>query len=448
MKRSIQYVSFIIVPLVSLFIKEVFTYASYVGYTTGDVNFRKKATTSSGVYLEIPKNTKVDVLDTNPVSGSGCGYGWIKISYDGKTGYVCSSYLYVNGADAYNRPWTSPKRAIVGGAKFVGASYIKVGQYTSYLKKFNVTGSNLYSHQYMGNVRAPWSEALTSFNAYTNAGIIDSALVFSIPIYNNMNDYYSLEDGTENLTGLDTVEDQEFEAKLDEQGFPESYKRRLRYIHKLHPTWQFEGIKTNLNFADVIEGEYDIFPVFRKYSSRAQEIVTTFPKYTKNGVEYPVFFHFGLDSENVEKEFTTSDWFNGALYDASETPSAAYIAIHNGNSGTGVSLYKGALETAATTSTGGKTINTGKTLTFEVPMTSLGNNRYSTTATVSGWKIGTSMNKVSIDTLEVKAGKMYYIELSGSNYLDLEAKWKTVEGSSEILAEDTGFEDEESTIFR
>ena len=258
MKRSIKYISFIIVLLSSLFIKISFTYASYVGYTTGDVNFRKKATTSSGVYLEIPKNTKVDVLDPTAVSGSGCGYGWIKISYDGKTGYVCSSYLYINGADAYNRPWISPKRAIIGGARFVGASYIKVGQYTSYLKKFNVTGKNLYSHQYMGNVRAPWSEALTSFNAYNSAGIINSALVFAIPIYNNMEEFYSLEDGTENLTGLDTVEDTAFEAKLDEQGFPESYKRRLRYIHKKYPNWIFKGIKTNLNIADVVENEYDI----------------------------------------------------------------------------------------------------------------------------------------------------------------------------------------------
>ena len=228
----------------------------------------------------------------------------------------------------------------------------------------------------------------------------------------------------------------------------EKYNVELRQNGLYGESLAFAGAYTTQTKINMVEGEYDIFPVFRKYSSRAQEIVTTFPKYTKNGVEYPVFFHFGLDPENDEKEFTTSDWFNGALYDASETPSAAYIAIHNGNSGTGVSLYKGALETAAITSTGGKTINTGKTLTFEVPMTSLGNNRYSTTATVSGWKIGTSMNKVSIDTLEVKAGKMYYIELSGSNYLDLEAKWKTVEGSSEILAEDTGFEDEESTIFK
>ncbi len=258
MKKTIKIISFVLLLVFSLFIKNIFAYASYVGYTTGDVNFRKKATTSSGVYLEIPKNTEVIVLDANPVTGSGCGFGWIKISYDGKTGYVCSSYLYVNGADAYNRPWTSPKRAIIGGAKFVGASYIKVGQYTSYLKKFNVVGSNLYSHQYMGNVRAPWSEAKTSFNAYANAGIINSALAFAIPIYENMEDYYTLEGSSADTTGLDVVEDAAFEAKLDAQGFPESYKRRLRYIHKKYPNWVFDSIKTNLDFEDVVENEYDI----------------------------------------------------------------------------------------------------------------------------------------------------------------------------------------------
>ena len=258
MKQNIKLLSLFLIFVISLFVKTSFTYASYTGYTTGNVNFRNKATTSSSVYLEIPKGTIVEVLDPTLKNGSGCSYGWINISYSGKTGYVCSSYLYIDGADAYNRPWTSPKRAIIGGAKFVGASYIKAGQYTSYLKKFNVVGSSLYTHQYMGNVRAPWSEALTSFNAYVNAGIIDSTLSFAIPVYNNMLDSYALPGEIVNMTGLDVIEDYDFEAKLDVAGFPDSYKRRLRYIHKLHPNWQFESIKTNLNFSDVIENEYDI----------------------------------------------------------------------------------------------------------------------------------------------------------------------------------------------
>ena len=239
-----------------LFIGKAF--ASYQGYTTGNVNFRSGPSTSKKVYMEIPKGTNVEVTSLETTSGGGCGAGWLNINYSGKNGYVCASYIYIDGNDIYLRPWITPKRAIVGGAKFIGSSYIHAGQYTSYLKKFNVTGKNLYTHQYMGNLRAPWSEAKISFNAYNNAGILENAYVFAIPVYNNMNDSYPLPGTDFNDSALDVVEDVEFEALLDAQGFPESYKRRLRYIHKQHPTWVFEAINTNLNFADVIENEYDL----------------------------------------------------------------------------------------------------------------------------------------------------------------------------------------------
>ena len=258
MKKLVKYLSFMVFSMLSFLMLQNKVFASYIGYTTGNVNFRSGASTSKSVYMQIPKNSTVEVLDTNPVKGSGCSYGWINISYSGKTGYVCASYLYIDGNDIFMRPWTSPKKAIIGGAKFIGSSYINAGQYTSYLKKFNVATSSLYTHQYMGNLRAPWSEAKTSYNAYTNIGIINSALVFSIPIYNNMNDGYALPGTVFDNTGIDVVEDQAFEDQLNQQGFPESYKRRLRYIHKLHPNWVFEAIKTNLNFADVIENEFDI----------------------------------------------------------------------------------------------------------------------------------------------------------------------------------------------
>ena len=234
--------------------------ASVTGTISGDeVNLRERPTTSNSKSLaKLNKGTQVEVLNDNPVSGSGCSSGWINIKYNNITGYVCYNYIYIPGKDVYGRPWTSPKKAIIGGAKFIGSQYIHKNQYTSYLKKFNVASSSLYTHQYMGNLRAPWSEAKTSYNAYVKAGILDSSLIFSIPIYNNMNDSYPLPGTDFDATGLDVAEDQAFETKLDEQGFPESYKRRLRYIHKIHPNWIFESIKTNLNFSDVIENEYII----------------------------------------------------------------------------------------------------------------------------------------------------------------------------------------------
>lgn len=49
--------------------------------------------------------------------------------------------------------------------------------------------------------------------------------------------------------------DGDFEKKLDAQGFPESYRKYLRALHKNHPNWVFEAVKTNLDWNTVIKNE-------------------------------------------------------------------------------------------------------------------------------------------------------------------------------------------------
>ena len=101
----------------------------------------------------------------------------------------------VNGTEtSYDRPWDTIPKAIIGGAKFIGESYINKGQYTIYFKKFNVASTywDTYSHQYQTNVKAASSEGTKVYRSYYNLGIVDSNFVFSIPIYNNMPDKTSL----------------------------------------------------------------------------------------------------------------------------------------------------------------------------------------------------------------------------------------------------------------
>lgn len=86
----------------------------------------------------------------------------------------------------YLLPWDSPYKAIVGGAKYIGTNYINRGQNTIYLQKFNVTKTSTYSHQYMANVEAANSEAAKTYTAYSGIGMLDEALVFNIPVYENM----------------------------------------------------------------------------------------------------------------------------------------------------------------------------------------------------------------------------------------------------------------------
>ena len=188
----------------------------------------------------------------------------------------------------------------------------------------------------------------------------------------------------------------------------------------------YAGAYTTQTKINMVEGNYEIFPVFRKFSRKTGEIISSFPSIKdKEGNDWPVYFTFSLDQGTTSQEFNTSKWFNGDLFSASETPSSAYISIHNGISGigTGVSLYQGANAEASVTSTGGKTINGGKTLVFEVPMQSLGKGKYSTSAECSGWRLGTSMKDVDISKQTLEAGKMYYIDVTGTSYVDAEANW-------------------------
>ena len=89
----------------------------------------------------------------------------------------------------YLIPWNTKERAITGGGIFIGSSYINLGQNNIYLQKFHVSdinGGELFWHQYMTNVLAPYSESKLIYNGYSNSNLLNSAMSFIIPIYNNM----------------------------------------------------------------------------------------------------------------------------------------------------------------------------------------------------------------------------------------------------------------------
>lgn len=243
----------------------VYAVSSYVAKVTNDTPFRsspddtKNADGSNNIISEIDENTFITIIDGNKIASDICSLGFVKALINGNEGYVCSNDLTNPTDDAYDRPWNSPKKAITGGAKWIASGYISRGQFTSYLKKYNVNpnaSSNIFNHQYMENIAAPASEAKTSYKAYSENGLLSLPLVFNIPIYLNMADKYDRPTG--NITTvevLDTVVDQEFEAQLDAQGFPESYKRILRSLHQKYPNWTFIGMQTGIDFTYAVNVE-------------------------------------------------------------------------------------------------------------------------------------------------------------------------------------------------
>ena len=91
--------------------------------------------------------------------------------------------------DKYLIPWNTKERAITGGGIFIGSSYINVGQNTIYLQKFDVNddrNGTLFTHQYMTNVLAPYSESKSIYNGYQKSNLLDTNMTFIIPVYENM----------------------------------------------------------------------------------------------------------------------------------------------------------------------------------------------------------------------------------------------------------------------
>ena len=98
---------------------------------------------------------------------------------------VTRGLWYASQSGSYGRPWNTVEKAIMGGAEYYGTNFVKAGQDTFYLKKFNVQGSNLYKHQYMTNVQAAASEGYQMSAAYSDE-MKQTALEFKIPVYTNM----------------------------------------------------------------------------------------------------------------------------------------------------------------------------------------------------------------------------------------------------------------------
>ncbi|MBE5883538.1 MAG: hypothetical protein E7291_03800 [Lachnospiraceae bacterium] len=113
-------------------------------------------------------------------------YNYFNVKASGKT----TEEIIRNGLQyAKDKGWKGAYYSILGGADVISANYIKKGQDTLYLQKYNVAVDSpygLYNHQYMQNISAPTSEAKSVKKLYAEAGALESTFVFKIPVYKNM----------------------------------------------------------------------------------------------------------------------------------------------------------------------------------------------------------------------------------------------------------------------
>ncbi len=96
---------------------------------------------------------------------------------------------WASGSGSYSRPWNTPVKSINGGAEFLAETYIKNGQFTGYLQRFNVNPDayhKLYTHQYMTNLVGAVAQGYSTYTSYAKSGLLYNTYIFSIPVFDEM----------------------------------------------------------------------------------------------------------------------------------------------------------------------------------------------------------------------------------------------------------------------
>jgi hypothetical protein len=175
-------------------------------------------------------------------------------------------------------------------------------------------------------------------------------------------------------------------------------------------------LETTLNLED---GNYNIFPVFKRYN-RARDVVdTVYPK-AQNGEPWFRAVSFGGIHEF---NFNMRELLSGLTM----TSGAAWIYINN-QTQDGVRFNAGG--SVRKTPSGLEYVMSMEQITFQIDMPRLSTNNYQNSITVSNWRFGPAGYEVPLQagasdastTITIERDKMYTVTVTGShNNSDLKA---------------------------
>ena len=197
------------------------------------VRIRRKAGTNYSILYTVNKGTEISVVDKTLHSGTGCSKKWYKITYKGKTGYVCSSYVSFKSS-------TFSGINVVDWTARVNANNVTV-------RKSATTKSDAVSTLTLGaNVEILSSTTANNVGCSTNTW-------YKIKYYIDKTGYIC----SKYVTKKESIikDDEEYAQLLREEGLPDSYIPYLSYLHSKYPNWTFKAKNTNSNFATAVDAE-------------------------------------------------------------------------------------------------------------------------------------------------------------------------------------------------
>jgi hypothetical protein len=156
--------------------------------------------------------------------------------------------------------------------------------------------------------------------------------------------------------------------------------------------------------------DFDIYPVFKRYNSLKDELLTIFPE-GASGLPWYTSISLG-EAGQTERTLNVSDILSQASNNV--TTGAAWLVINNQSTDTGVQLMRG--DTPIKTASGISVINQTYQRTFPIDMPKSGNNAYASSASIDGYTVGRNAEGQPIgtgtNTLEID--KMYVVTVTGS----------------------------------
>lgn len=143
---------------------------------------------------------------------------------------VTRGLWYASRSGSYQRPWDGHFASLLGGALFYSENYVKQNKNTLYFKKWNVMNGleDVGEEQYMTNVQGAESEAAALRKGYLS--LLDSPMIFEIPIYSGMPDAACRKPSGNNASSQPELPKEEEPKIKKEQTVTTNYTRYTRKV--------------------------------------------------------------------------------------------------------------------------------------------------------------------------------------------------------------------------
>jgi hypothetical protein len=174
-------------------------------------------------------------------------------------------------------------------------------------------------------------------------------------------------------------------------------------------------LNTTLKLQD---GNYNVFPVFKRYNKTRDVVETVYPKGTGSNYAWFQSYSFGEGTESATMNLKS------LLQTTVFTSGAAWVYVNNQTTSGGIRFVEGT--NVRKTASGLENIMSGNPKTFQIDMPKAGEgNKYADSVEVANWKFGPSGFEIAlqtsatdatvVSTMTIERDKMYTVTVTGSH---------------------------------